>query len=647
MKHFVIGLLVFLVNLMFSQINAQNISVSSPNKSILVSIQNQEKLGYTVRFNDRIIIDNSLLGFELQNEPLLNGNFVVKEQQIIEINEKWIPVVKSKHAEVLNNCNELRLKLKEKTGLMREMDLFVRAYNDGVAFRYKLYRAEKIGNREITKELTSFNIPGDPKAWIVEYGGYSTSHESEFFEHKLSYLSEKSIAGLPLLMEYRINCWLAITEANIDNYSAFYIGTNGTQNQLTTKLVPIPGQPENGAKVRFDDEIYTPWRVIMIGETPGTLIESEIIQNLNEPCAIKDPSWIKPGISAWDHWWSGEVKMEMPVIKQYIDLAAEMGWEYMLVDWQWYGKFNSPEADITKWASQINMPEIINYAKSKNVKIILWLYSSDVNRNSAYKKAFPLYKEWGVAGIKIDFMDRDDQQMVNWYREIIKCTAENQLLLDFHGAYKPDGIIRTYPNMITREGVMGNEYYKFSDKMSPEHNIKLAFTRMLAGQMDYTPGAFLNVTKEKYKNQTPAIVWNTRAAELSKFVIYESPLTVVCDHPDNILNKPGSDFLKIVPTVWDDTKFISGYPGNYIAMARRSGENWFVGIMNNSARKNIEIKLDFLPAGNYEMEVWADTKKSDKEPTDIQSKKQTVKNGDLIKVELSMNGGFVAILRKK
>ncbi len=208
-------------------------------------------------------------------------------------------------------------------------------------------------------------------------------------------------------------------------------------------------------------------------------------------------------MSAWDNWWSGDVKMEMPVIKHYIDLASEMGWPYMLVDWQWYGKFNSPEADITKWAPQISMPEIIEYARSKNVRILVWLYSSDVNRNSAYKTAFPLYEKWGIAGIKIDFMDRDDQQMVNWYHDIIKCAAENHLMVDFHGAYKPDGIIRTWPNMITREGLMGNEYYKFSNKMSPEHNVKLAFTRMLAGQMDYTPGAFLNVTKEKFKQQTP------------------------------------------------------------------------------------------------------------------------------------------------
>jgi alpha-glucosidase len=194
---------------------------------------------------------------------------------------------------------------------------------------------------------------------------------------------------------------------------------------------------------------------------------------------------------------------------------------------------------------------------------------------------------------------------------------------------------------------MGNEYYKFSDKMSPEHNVKLAFTRMLAGQMDYTPGAFLNVTKEKYKNQTPTIVWNTRAAELSKFVVYESPLTVVCDHPDNILNKPGADFLKIVPSVWDDIKFISGYPGDYICVAKRNGDKWFIGLMNNSIGKSIEVKLDFLPDGNYETETWADTKNSDKDPMELKKVKHSVKSGDVLKATMAKNGGFVAVIKRK
>jgi alpha-glucosidase len=637
-------LLLFILNCIAAY-PQDNFEVRSPDGQIAFIINNGDKLTYSVTFRGKEIVQPSVLGFEFRSEPAMAGNFVVTGKNLSSFNQKWIPVVKSKHAEIENKYSELHLTLLEKDKEKRQIELFVRVFNDGAAFRFKLLRSGKPGDREVTRELTEFNIPDDPKAWIVEYGGYSTSNEAEFFERRLSYLNEKSIAGMPLLIQHD-SSWLAITEADIDNYASFYIGTNGNTNQLTTRLVPLPGEPENGVKVRFSDEVFTPWRVLMIGETPGTLIESEIIQNLNEPCAIKDPSWIKPGMCAWDHWWSGEVKMEMPVIRQYIDLASSMGWPYMLVDWQWYGKFNDPGADITKWAPQIDMPEIIRYAASKNVKIIVWLYSSDANRNSAYKKAFPLYRQWGLAGVKIDFMDRDDQQMVNWYRDIIKCAAENHLLVDFHGAYKPDGIIRTWPNMITREGVMGNEYYKFSEKMSPEHNVKLAFTRMLAGQMDYTPGAFLNVTREQFKNQTPAIVWNTRAAELSKFVIYESPLTVVCDHPDNILNQPGAVFLKIVPTTWDNIKFLGGYPGEYVAIAKQSGDVWFLGVMNNSKKRDISIKLDFLPQGSWEVETWSDAKDSGKVPSSVNISKTTDKAGSMMKVSMAENGGFAAVFRK-
>ncbi|MDR2086848.1 MAG: glycoside hydrolase family 97 catalytic domain-containing protein, partial [Dysgonamonadaceae bacterium] len=301
-----------------------------------------------------------------------------------------------------------------------------------------------------------------------------------------------------------------------------------------------------------------------------------------------------------------------------------------------------PEADICKAAPQINMPEILAYAKSKNVRIWLWLYSTDVNRNSAYKKAFPLYREWGVAGVKIDFMDRDDQDMVNWYRDIIRCAADNRLMVDFHGAYKPDGIIRTYPNMITREGVMGNEYYKFSNGMSPEHNVKLAYTRMLAGQMDYTPGGFNNVTAEDFQQQTPTLVANTRAAELAKFVVYESPFTVVCEHPKYLLGQPGADFLKIVPTVWDNIKFLGGTPDTYVAIAKQSGNNWFIGVLNNSTAKEITLPTGFLPAGKYSIESWEDAKDADKNPKNIKQTTRTVEAGKPLKIKTAKAGGYVA-----
>ncbi|GHT52000.1 alpha-glucosidase [Bacteroidia bacterium] len=626
-------------------LNAQPYTVTSPDKSIQVQVEAGEQLQYSVTFNGRNIVEKSDLGFSFKGENDLQKGLHIVQATPSSHREIWKPVVKSKHAQIADSYNELTLVSAEKADKRRRLDIIFRVYDDGVAFRYKLYRSERIGNRQLTKELTTFAVPGNPDAWVVEYGGYATSNESEFREKKLDEVSEKTIAGLPFLMKYADDCWVAITEAEIDNFAAFYLGTTGQKNQLTTKLVPLPGEEEQGVKVRFADDAQTPWRVIMIGSTPGTLIESEIIQNLNPPCAIADPSWIKPGMSAWDHWWSGEVKMEMPVIKEYIDFASEMGWPYMLVDWQWYGRFNRPEADICQPAPQVNMPEILSYAKSKNVRIWLWLYSTDVNRNDAYKKAFPLYKKWGVAGVKIDFMDRDDQEMVNWYRDIIRCAADNHLLVDFHGAYKPDGIIRTYPNMLTREGVMGNEYYKFSNRMNPEHNVKLAFTRMLAGQMDYTPGGFNNVTQSDFKNQSPALVANTRAAELAKFVVYESPYMVVCDHPKFVLGQPGADFLKIVPTVWDNIKFLGGSPNEYVAIAKQSGNSWFIGVLNNSVEKGITLDTKFLPAGKYTVEIWADAKDAGKNPKNITKTTQTIEAGKPLKVKLAVAGGYVAVIK--
>jgi alpha-glucosidase len=611
-----------------------------------VKIEAGGQLKYSVDFAGAQIIQPSNLGFCFRNEPDLQKDLQILHADNSSNRETWKPVVKSKHALIANDYNEMVLTVRESSGARRRMDVTFRAYDDGVAFRYKLYRSERIGNRLLTKELTSFNIPGNPTAWVVEYGaGYTSSQESEFKEKPLDYLTEKTVAGLPFLMKYSDTCWVAITEAEIDNFSAFYIGTTGEKNQLTTKLAPLPGEDEQGVKVRFDDRIQTPWRVVMIGNSPGKLIESEIVQNLNPPCAIEDPSWIRPGKSAWDHWWSGEVKMEMPVIKEYIDLASEMGWPYMLVDWQWYGQFNRPDADIRTPAKQLNMPEILAYAKSKNVRIWLWLYSTDVNRNNAFREAFPLYREWGVAGIKIDFMDRDDQEMVNWYHDIIRCAAENRLMVDFHGAYKPDGIIRTYPNMLTREGVMGNEYYKFGKAMSPEHNVKLAYTRMLAGQMDYTPGGFNNVTAEEFKPQTPAMVANTRAAELAKFVVYESPYTVVCEHPKFILGQAGADFLKIVPTVWDNIKFLGGTPDQYVAIAKQSGDDWFIGVLNNSIEKEISLKTDFLPSGKYELTAWEDAKDANKNPKNIKKTLLKIEAGKTIKIKTAKAGGYVAHIR--
>ncbi|MDB5156853.1 MAG: glycoside hydrolase family 97 protein [Mucilaginibacter sp.] len=629
-------------------VRAQNYRVNSPDNALQITVSNKDQLQYSVNSNGKSIINPSALGFEFMGEEPMGKTMKVVNQSAHEFNQTWQPVVKSKHSRITDHYNELELLLEESGGRHRKMKMFFRAYNDGVAFRYQLFGNVNKDERQITKELTSFNIAGNAKAWVAEYGRYNSSQESEFWPRNINYVTNKTIAALPFLIETAGKKYVAITEADIDNYPGFYIGslssdtTASDHTTLVTKLAPLPGEKESGIKAKFTDNLFTPWRVIMLADRPGKLIESEIIQNLNPPCALSDVSWIKPGMSAWDNWWSGDVKMDMPTIKKYIDLASAQHWPYMLIDWQWYGQFNSPEADITKPAPQINMPEILAYAKSKNVKCWIWLYNSDVDRNSAFEKAFPIYQQWGIAGVKIDFMDRDDQQMVNWYRRIITTAAKCHLMVDFHGAFKPDGIIRTYPNMITREGVMGEEYSKFSNRVTPEHNTTLPFTRMLAGQMDYTPGGFLNVTKANFRQEIPTVVMNTRCAELSKFVIYESPFTVYCDAPENILGQPGADFLKGMPTIWDDTKVLAGYPGEYIAIAKQSGKNWYVGVMNNSIARSLSLDLKFLPAGKYSITTWADAPDADVDPKKLVKTTGIINSQKALTIKMVSGGGFVA-----
>ena len=633
-----------------ASVHAQRLALSSPSGKVQMTVSNDARLTYTVTMNGAPIIVSSPMGFQFKGEPDMGGDLTLIDEKREEVNERWAPVVRVKHAQVLNHYKGLQLHFVEKSGSRRRMDVEIRAYDDGVAFRYQLFRAEKVGNRSILRELTGFNVAGDPKAWVADYHGYATPQEGEYLPKALSAVPDSVKAGLPFLLEIGKHAYAAITEAKIDNYPGFYIGVqpaNGGVTPLITKLSPLPSEPETGVKARFADKLYTPWRVVMLAESPGKLIESEIVSNLNDPVALKDVSWIKPGMSAWDHWWSGEAKMDMPTIKKYIDFAAVQGWPYMLIDWQWYGEPNKPEADITKVAPQLDMPALIAYAKKKNVRLWLWLYDSDVNRNNILEKAFPLYERWGIAGVKIDFMDRDDQDMVNWYRDIGKRAAAHHLLVDFHGAYKPDGIIRTYPNMITREGVQGEEYYKFSDREVPEHNVTIPFTRMLAGPMDYTPGGFLNVTTAQIDRKVlPTKVNDTRVAELAKFVVYESPFMVDCENPDFVLGQPGADFLKLVPSVWDDLHVLSGYPGEHVALARRTGGKFFVGAMNNSHARSIEIKLDFLPKGRYTMTTWSDADDADTNPTHLVKRTRTVSAGDVVPVKMAGSGGFVAELKK-
>jgi alpha-glucosidase len=400
--------------------------------------------------------------------------------------------------------------------------------------------------------------------------------------------------------------------------------------------------------VKADTPHHSSWRVLMIGRQPGRLIESEIIRNLSTPSKLADSSWVKPGMMAWDHWWSGDTIMDTDTIKSYIQLAADMGWEYQLIDWQWYGEPNKPDADVTKVIPALDMDEVRRFADERGVRLWLWLHSNDVDRDDAYKKAFALYEAWGIAGVKIDFMDRDDQEMVNWYEKITAAAAEHKLMVNFHGAFKTSGFDRTYPNQVTREGILGNEYNKWSDRVTPEHKLTLPFTRYLEGPADFTPGGFLNRQPTEFKtNVKPTQVQGTRAGELALFVCYDSPVCCVCEHPDNLRNQPGADFLKIVPTVWDETHVLDGAVGEQLVMARRSDDDWYLGAMTNRQPREIPVKLDFLDRGRWKLRLWRDAEDSGENAEHLAVDEKIVSAGDTITLRLAPAGGCVGVLRRE
>ena len=634
--------LIVLASLLAGNLLAQSVRVDSPDGRVSMTVNNGGELTYSVSFDGRRVITDAPMGFVFEGEDPLCGDMDMTSTPVSLKRDRWTPVVRNRHSEVDMSWNETKICLQEKSGERRKLEIEVRVSDDGPAFRYHLFAAADIKDRQILKECTGFNIPASSSVYFVEYDNrYHSCQEAEFFKREVSSLKEDMLGGLPLLVNLEPDLWAAISEAEMVDYPGFYIG-GSPEGKLRTMLCPLAGEDEDGVKARFDDELKTPWRVILVADNPGRFIESEWIRTLNPACAIDDPSWIRPGMSAWDHWWSGESKMEMDVIKEYIDLAAAEGWPYMLVDWTWYSPFNSPEADVTRTAPQIDMPEIIRYAAERDVRIWVWMHSRDANRNNAYKIAFPLYEKWGIAGVKIDFMDNDDQNTVRWYRRVVKAAAEHHLMVDFHGAYKPDGIERTYPNLLTREGVKGGEYNKWTGRYcTAAHNVKVAFTRMIAGPMDYTPGGFLNVRPEDHVGQSPTLVPDTRCQELAKFVAYESPLTYACDHPRNIRGQAGEDFLKIVPTVWDDIRFLDGSPDTFFSVAKRSGDRWFFGVLNGMDARDIVLDTSFLPEGEYTLSFWADGKK----PTDVIRKDVKLKAGKPVKVHLAPSGGYAAVIR--
>lgn len=650
--------------LFFSACHRQGMQAESPDGRIRVSLgaNENQSFTYSVSLDEKLMVRPSAIRLKFKEKDEFGAGLHIELISESHTDEIWHPLW-GKTSEIRNHYNEYIYRLSEKGEGGRYLDWIIRVFNDGVAFRYSFPEGSGFDDFRLTEELCQFNLDPSNKVWATNHEHYFSSQEHTYDERLLGEIGGDELIGCPLLVEVDENGWLLLSEADLTDWAGMYFkAPEAFPGTIISSLSSLKRDPS--VKVEASCPAISPWRVIMVGDTPGTLIESDIIANLNDPAEYEDMSWIRPGLSAWDRWWSGdygpdagfELGMNTATMNYFVDLAHEMGWEYMIVDWTWYGEVFStvdgvqgphPDADITTPIEEVNIEGIIEYAGERDVKIILWVLSMHLDRQM--EEALAKYAEWGAAGIKVDFMDSEDQDMVNWYHELARKAAKHHLVIDFHGAYKPTGVSRTLPNMLTREGVLGNEYTKWSDLVTPRHTVTLPFTRGVLGEMDFTPGGFNHIHQEEFiiaGGDTPnPYVMGTRCHQLAMLVVYESVFGVVCDSPYNYRNQAGSEFLKLVPSTWDETRFIKGYPGESIILARRSGDLWFVGGMSNEEPRELSFSLDFLGEGTHTATLWKDAEDAAVHPAHLHKEKISDLTGnESLSIRMEKGGGFVMII---
>jgi len=471
----------------------------------------------------------------------------------------------------------------------------------------------------------------------------------------LSNIKEDTLLDMPALFQFPNNIYMAITEAALLDYAGMYLIKH--KGIICSQLSPLPGL--NGIKVKANLPHKSPWRVMLISDRVGALIESNIITSLNEPTAIKDVSWIKPGTTTFP-WWNGTIIPDSGIVggnnfetnKYYIDFCAANNIKYHTVveygGHEWYtndGEGYQPgkNFDITKPVEGLDMKQICDYAKQKNVGVRVWTHWK-----ALYPKldeAFTIFQKWGLSGMMVDFMDRDDQEMVNIQTEILQKAAKHHLHIQFHGSYKPTGISRTYPNEFTREGVMNYEYDKWTNWVTPNIDIEIPFTRMIAGSTDYHLGGFRALPVSKFVAQSiKPYVMGTRCHMLAMYVVLENYQGMVCDNPDAYIGQPGFEVLQHIPVTWDETKVLIAEPGKFISIARRKKDIWYIGTINDSKAREISIDFKFLKTERYKGDMYSDASDVEENANHLTKEKIIVTDKSIQKLKLAAGGGNVIIL---
>lgn len=639
----------------------------SPDGKLKLTVTIDEKIAYSLYHENQLLLDKSTASMVLSSGEALGKDSRLRKKEQKEVNE-IIPSPFTKSAQVVNHYNELILTFRENFGLKFRM------YNDGMAYRFFTSFKQPF---QVLSEEVNFMFPADFQT-ITPYvrnnsNGEKESFDKQFFSSFENIYEDVSISGLnpdrliflPMLLDAGNSKKIVISEADLESYPGLYLNKS-EGNSMKGVFAPYPKSTIQGGHNQLqqlvtEHENYIagvdgtrefPWRMAIVSTEDMQLAVSDISYRLASPSRVSDISWIKPGKVAWEWWNNWNISgvdfksgVNNETYKYYIDFASKHDIEYVILDEGWAVNL---QADLLRTVPEINIPELVNYGRQKNVGIILWAgyWAFDRDMENVCRH----YSEMGVKGFKVDFMDRDDQQMVDFIHRASETAAKYKLMLDFHGMYKPAGLERTYPNVLNFEGVNGLEQLKWSPPSLDMvlYDVQIPFIRMISGPMDYTQGAMRNASEGNYYPiYSEPMSQGTRCRQLALYVVFESPINMLCDNPVAYMKEPESlDFIAKIPTVWDESIALNGEVGKFVTIARRKGDDWYIGGITNWDARDMQIDLSFLANGSYQMTLFTDGINAHRKGTDYQRKENRVSSGEKLNIHLAQAGGFALKLEK-
>lgn len=643
-KHFVLLLTLAIAG--GSNLSAKVIDVKSPDGAINVSVDVKDKIYYSVSYGNDLLLKDCRLNLQLANETL-GDNPKLRNTKRGVINENVTREVPLKNAVVKNHCNTLRM------NFAGNYAVEFRVFDNGVAYRFV---TDKKGENIVMGEDFSIHFPANYKAHLSQPNGFKTSYEYPYTHVDTEeYKTSDRMSYLPILLETDKSYKILISEADLYDYPCMFLKSNG-ENGMSSLFPKVPLEfGEDGDRslkitkeadyiAKTDGKRSFPWRFMVIAKEDKQLLENEMVYNLSTPCVLEDYSWIKPGQVSWEWWHDARLYgvdfrsgYNMDSYKYYIDFASKFGIPYIIMDEGWAKSTRDPYTPNPT----INLPELIQYGKERNVKIVLWLTWLAVENNFDLFKTFA---DWGIAGVKIDFMDRSDQWMVNYYERVAKEAAKHKLFVDFHGSFKPAGLERKYPNVLSYEGVLGMEQ---GGNCRPANSIYLPFMRNAVGPMDFTPGSMLSAQPEDNRStRANAMGSGTRAYQMALFVVFESGLQMLADNPVYYYReRPCTEFITSVPVTWDETKVLYAKVGEAVVVARRKGNKWFIGGITNNEGRTMNLDLSFLPANrSFTLTSFEDGINADRQAMDYKQRETKVNNTTKLAIKMVRNGGWAGVI---